>query len=119
MVVIGRPWTVAANLNYDWVVSGPDQGAPATLQLAIKAAYALDKETSVGIETYNGLGDTRTPAYAHLIGYWIFGMPVAWLLCFHYAWGVSGIWVGLTTALIMIGLILIFVWRRTQREHAL
>lgn len=53
------PWTLAANLNVDWVVSGPDQGAPPDLQLALKAAFSLDKETSVGLETYNGLGSTR------------------------------------------------------------
>ncbi len=54
------PWTVAANLNVDWVVSGPDQGAPPDLQVALKAGYALDKETSIGIETYNGIGTTRS-----------------------------------------------------------
>jgi len=53
------PWTLAANLNVDWVVQGPEQSASPTLQAAIKVAYALDKETSVGIETYNGLGTTR------------------------------------------------------------
>lgn len=53
------PWTLAANLNVDWVVQGPDQGAAPTLQAAIKIGYALDKDTSIGIETYNGLGDTK------------------------------------------------------------
>jgi len=38
---------------------------------------------------------------------------IAWLLCFRYAWGISGIWVGLTTALILIGAALLLVWRRT------
>jgi len=54
------PWTLAANLNVDFVVSGPDQGAAPDLQLALKGSYSLDKETSVGVETYNGLGTTRT-----------------------------------------------------------
>lgn len=53
------PWTLAANLNVDWVVSGPDQGAAPDLQLALKAAYSVDKETSIGVETYNGLGSAR------------------------------------------------------------
>lgn len=53
------PWTLAANLNVDWVVSGPDEGAPAELQLALKAGYSLDKDTSIGVETYNALGTTR------------------------------------------------------------
>jgi hypothetical protein len=55
------PWTMAANLNVDWVVSGPDQGASPDLQLALKIDYSLDKETAVGIETYNALGTVRAP----------------------------------------------------------
>ena len=81
--------------------------------LRIAALFEIfDGLQVVATGALRGLGDTRTPAYAHLVGYWIFGMPVAWLLCFRYGWGVSGIWVGLTTALIMIGVILLFVWRR-------
>src|SRR5690348_6854061 len=38
------PWTLAANLNVDWVVSGPDQGASPQLQLALKAAYEIGKD---------------------------------------------------------------------------
>ncbi len=65
-----------------------------------------------------GVGDTRTPAFAHLIGYWIFGMPVAWVLCFQAGWGVSGIWAGLTTALILIGTALVVAWRRALLDRA-
>ena len=28
---------------------------------------------------------------AHFIGYWVVGLPVAWVLCFPYGWGVRGI----------------------------
>ncbi|HEY1496171.1 MAG TPA: MATE family efflux transporter [Candidatus Solibacter sp.] len=87
--------------------------------LRIAALFQIfDGLQVVATGALRGLGDTRTPAYAHLIGYWIFGMPVAWLLCFHYGWGVSGIWVGLTIALVMIGLILIFAWRRALLDRA-
>jgi multidrug resistance protein, MATE family len=63
-----------------------------------------------------GLGDTRTAAWAHFIGYWIFGLPVAWALCFHYGWGVRGIWVGLTVALVLIGAVLIVCWGRKAKS---
>jgi len=53
------PWTLAANLNVDWVVSGPDAGAPPELQVALKAALSIGKDTAIGLETYNGLGTTR------------------------------------------------------------
>jgi Na+-driven multidrug efflux pump len=39
-------------------------------------------------------------------------MPIAYALCFHYGWGVRGIWVGLTVALILIGAVLIAAWQR-------
>jgi hypothetical protein len=52
------PWTLAANLNIDWVVQGPDHGPP-DLQLATKVGYAISKETSIGVESYNALGTTR------------------------------------------------------------
>ncbi|MBS1857574.1 MAG: MATE family efflux transporter [Acidobacteria bacterium] len=62
-----------------------------------------------------GLGDTRTPAIAHFAGYWIFGLPIAWALCFRYGWGVRGLWIGLTVALILIGTALIVAWQRASR----
>lgn len=87
--------------------------AAAITLLRIAALFEIfDGFQIVATGALRGLGDTRTPAYAHLAGYWLFGMPVAWLLCFHYGWGVSGIWVGLTTALILIGTILVIAWRR-------
>ena len=81
--------------------------------LRIAALFEIfDGLQVVATGALRGLGDTRTPALAHLAGYWFIGMPVAWLLCFTYGWGVTGIWVGLTSALILIGLILLVAWHR-------
>jgi hypothetical protein len=52
------PWTLAANLNVDWMVSGPEH-TPVDFQIATKAAYRLDEATAVGVESYNGLGGGR------------------------------------------------------------
>jgi MATE family multidrug resistance protein len=62
-----------------------------------------------------GLGDTRSPAWAHFAGYWLVGLPLSWALCFPWNWGVRGIWVGLTAALILIGAWLVWVWGRGAR----
>jgi multidrug resistance protein, MATE family len=59
-----------------------------------------------------GLGDTRTPMLAHLVGYWAVGMPVAYVLCFSRGEGAPGIWVGLCAALVLIGAVLVVCWRR-------
>jgi MATE family multidrug resistance protein len=62
-----------------------------------------------------GLGDTRSPAWAHFAGYWLAGMPLAYTLCFPMHWGASGIWVGLTVALILIGSGLVLVWHHRSK----
>jgi MATE family multidrug resistance protein len=81
--------------------------------LRIAALFEIfDGLQVVATGALRGLGDTRTPALAHFAGYWIVGMPVAYFLCFSYGWGVTGIWAGLTSALILIGLILLVAWRR-------
>jgi MATE family multidrug resistance protein len=89
--------------------------ASATL-LRIAALFEIfDGLQVVATGALRGLGDTRTPALAHLAGYWIIGLPVAYVLCFSYGWGVTGIWVGLTGALIAVGLILLAAWHREMK----
>jgi len=87
--------------------------AVSTTLLGIAAFFQLfDGSQVVATGALRGLGDTRTPAIAHFTGYWIFGMPIAYALCFHYGWGVRGIWTGLTVALVLIGAVLIALWHR-------
>ena len=60
-----------------------------------------------------GAGDTRTPMLCHLAGYWIIGLPLGALLCFHYSMGALGLWMGLSAGLILIGVVLFWFWRHT------
>ena len=84
--------------------------------LRIAALFEIfDGLQVVATGALRGLGDTRTPVLAHLAGYWMIGLPVAYVLCFTYGWGVTGIWVGLTSALILIGLILLAAWHREMK----
>jgi MATE family multidrug resistance protein len=89
--------------------------------LRIAAFFELfDGFQIVAAGALRGIGDTRSPALAHFAGYWLVGMPLACLLCFPLGWGVRGIWVGLTVALISIGSGLVLVWRHrlaTQKVH--
>jgi MATE family multidrug resistance protein len=82
----------------------------------IAAVFELfDGFQVVATGALRGLGDTRTPMLAHLGGYWIFGLPIAYVLCFRYGWGAPGIWVGLSAALILIGSALIAAWAWRSR----
>ncbi len=57
-----------------------------------------------------GTGDTRTPMICNLVGHWVFGLPVGYLLCFIVGWGVFGLWIGLSVGLIAIGIVLLGFW---------
>ena len=86
--------------------------------LRIAAVFELfDGFQVVAMGALRGLGDTRTPVVAHLVGYWAIGMPVTYLLCFQAGWGVRGIWTGLSMALVLIGAALLVVWRH-RTAHA-
>jgi MATE family multidrug resistance protein len=87
--------------------------------LRIAALFELfDGFQTVATGALRGLGDTRSPMLAHLAGYWLIGLPISYVLCFRLSWGVSGIWVGLTAALILIGVALVWVWRERVRSLA-
>jgi MATE family multidrug resistance protein len=92
----------------------------ATALLAAGAAFQLfDGIQSVATGALRGAGDTRTPMLCHFAAYWIIGLPLGAWLCFRRGWGALGLWVGLSLALILIGIVLLVVWRRTTSQFAL
>jgi MATE family multidrug resistance protein len=85
--------------------------------LAAGAAFQLfDGLQTVATGALRGAGDTRTPMLCHLTAYWIIGLPLGAWLCFRRGWGAFGLWAGLSLALILIGIILLWTWRRTVRK---
>jgi MATE family multidrug resistance protein len=100
-----------------WIVEiythDPDVIRIGVALLRIAAFFELfDGFQTVTTGALRGLGDTRTPMLAHFGGYWLVGLPLAYVLCFSFGWGASGLWVGLSAALILIGTALLAVWRR-------
>lgn len=87
--------------------------------LAAGAAFQLfDGIQSVATGALRGAGDTRTPMLCHFTAYWIIGLPLGAWLCFRRGWGALGLWIGLSLALILIGIVLLVVWRKTVRRMA-
>jgi MATE family multidrug resistance protein len=85
--------------------------------LAAGAAFQLfDGIQTVATGALRGAGDTRTPMFCHFTAYWIIGLPLGSWLCFSRGWGAFGLWAGLSLALILIGIVLLFAWRRRVRH---
>ncbi len=85
--------------------------------LWVAAAFQIfDGVQTVSTGALRGLGETRIPMFANLVGYWILGLPLGFTLCFVLHWGIYGLWIGLTLALIVIAVTLIRRWRRDSAQ---
>ena len=75
--------------------------APACLVIA--AAFQIfDGIQTVSTGALRGLGETRAPMIANLVGYWVLGLPLGLTLCFVLNWGIYGLWIGLTAGPVVI-----------------
>jgi MATE family multidrug resistance protein len=91
----------------------PEVMALGTKLLWVVAAFELfDGIQTVSTGALRGLGETRVPMFANLVGYWVVGLPLGLTLCFVFHWGVYGLWIGLTLALILIATTLLLRWQR-------
>lgn len=88
--------------------------------LWIAAAFQIfDGIQTVSTGALRGLGETRAPMFANLVGYWVMGLPLGFILCFVLKWGVYGMWIGLTLSLIVIAMSLLVRWNRDSVRVAL
>jgi len=54
---LGR-WTIANNVNFDFVVSGPNP-SPLAFDIDTRISYQLKPGLAIGVESYDGAGTTR------------------------------------------------------------
>ncbi len=87
-------------------------------RLLMMAAFfqLFDGLQGVSIGALRGTGDTRTAMFAHLFCDWFVGLPTAWYFCFRRGWGVTGLWVGLSLAMILAGIVLLLAWTRRLKQ---
>ena len=87
--------------------------------LGLAAAFQIcDGIQTVSTGALRGLGETRVPMLANLVGYWVLGLPLGLGLCFLLHWGIYGLWIGLLVALFIIAATLLARWRRDAARLA-
>lgn len=110
-------WTVPAAVAGLYTTDGEVVQMAAGL-LTIAAFFQLfDGLQTVATGALRGLGDTRTAMAAHIICYWLIGLPLGWWLTYPRGLGARGFWMGLSMALILIGIVLLAAWRRAIRDE--
>ena len=71
------------------------------------------------LQAFNGAGDTLTPTYVNLFGFWILELPLAWWLAMHTRLGVNGVFLSVVvaqTAIVLISVVLFRQGRWAQRR---
>ncbi len=82
-----------------------------SMLLVIAAAFQLfDAVQTVAIGALRGLGDTVAPMMVGLVGHWLIGLPIGYVLCFRRDWGVTGLWVGFLSGILVVSVVLLWVW---------
>jgi MATE family multidrug resistance protein len=65
-----------------------------------------------------GAGNTHAGLIVQIIGYWIIGLPIGYLIAFRNHHGAVGLWLGLCAGLIVAGIALTTIWHRTTKKLA-
>ncbi len=85
--------------------------------LRVAAVFQLfDGLQGVTTGVLRGVGDTRTPMIWNLAGHWGIGLPLGYWLAFTRGWNVTGLWIGLSAGLIIVGVVLLLAWMRHVTE---
>lgn len=79
------------------------------LMVMAAAFQVFDGAQVAGLCALRGAADTRGPMWITVLGYWVIGAPVAYLLGFHTRMGAQGVWAGLVVSLVIVSILL--AWR--------
>jgi multidrug resistance protein, MATE family len=63
-----------------------------------------------------GAGNTHAGLVVQIVGYWVIGLPIGYLLAFRMHQGAVGLWLGLCAGLVVAGVSLTTVWHRATRK---
>jgi MATE family multidrug resistance protein len=63
-----------------------------------------------------GAGNTHAGLIVQIVGYWIIGLPIGYLFGFRLRYGAVGLWMGLCAGLIVAGITLAAIWRKTTTK---
>jgi Na+-driven multidrug efflux pump len=66
----------------------------------------------VMMNAFNGAGDTKTPTYINIFGFWLFQIPIAYLLAKTFGWGPVGVFIAVPVSETMIALVAWFIFRK-------
>jgi len=83
---------------------------PAVMLLATRVLFVaglfqvFDGTQIVCAGALRGLHDIKIPTLINFSGYWLIGLPVSYLLAFHWHVGAVGVWIGLLVGMLLVSI---------------
>ena len=109
-IVLAPRFWISAFLD----ITDPNNAAVIDLAVSFLMFAALfqiaDGAQAVGSGMLRGLQDARTPMLYALTGYWGIGLPLGVVLAFPFGLDGIGIWIGLSTGLAVVAVLMIRRW---------
>jgi MATE family multidrug resistance protein len=118
MAVMSLMMILAPKLLISAFLDTADPGNAAVVRLATSflvfaALFQIaDGAQAVGSGMLRGLHDARIPMLIALTGYWGVGLPLGVVLAFPLGLRGIGIWIGLSTGLVVVASLMILRWMR-------
>ncbi|RFS22763.1 MATE family efflux transporter [Chitinophaga silvatica] len=101
--IVGKNWLPGLYIQDPQVIH------IASKLLIIAAFFQLfDGTQVVGLGILRGLGDVKVPTVITLFAYWVFGIPLGYLLGIKLGYGVEGVWWALLLGLLIASVLLFF-----------
>jgi putative MATE family efflux protein len=63
-------------------------------------------------QSFNGAGDTRTPTIINLVGFWLFQIPLAYVLVKYFETGPIGVYAAISIAESLMAVVSIYIFRK-------
>jgi Na+-driven multidrug efflux pump len=63
-------------------------------------------------QSFNGAGDTRTPTVINLFVFWLWEIPLAYVLAFYFGLGPNGVFLAVTIAFSTLAFVSVLFFRR-------
>jgi len=80
--------------------------------VVVSIGYGFYAWGMVLLQAFNGAGDTATPSFINFFCYWMFQIPIAWLLARTLGHGPLGVFLAITLAESVIAVVGLVVFRR-------
>ena len=110
---IGALFLVGAPVLVGWFGGGAATGEYAVEALRIiSLGFVFYAYGMVLTSSFNGAGDAWTPTFLNVLCFWLWEIPLAWVLAFDAGLGPTGVFVAITVAFSTLALASALVFRR-------